>query len=106
MCVNFFFQVWMYEYFGVGLQLLEDADDMLPRFLCWLPEYHLSVPPKRSLQAWRMVIYGLATDYVSFLLLIVFGGFVFLCCCCCCFVCVCVGVASFHSGFFVICRCL
>ena len=89
----------MYEYFGVGLQLLEDADDMLPRFLRWLPEYHLSVPPKCSLQAWRMVIYGLATDYVSFLLLIVFGGFVFLCCCCCCcFVCVCVCVC--RCGFF------
>ena len=41
---------------------------------------YLSVPPKRSLQAWRMVINGLAADDVSFLLLFVFGGFVFLCC--------------------------
>ena len=39
----------MYEYFGVGLQLLEDVDDMFPRFLHWLPKYHLSMPPKRSL---------------------------------------------------------
>ena len=39
----------MYEYFGVGSQLLEDVDDMFPRFLLWLPKYHLSLPPKRSL---------------------------------------------------------
>ena len=44
-----FFQVWMYEYFGVGSQLLEDVDDMFPRFLLWLPKYHLSLPPKHSL---------------------------------------------------------
>ena len=30
----FFPQVWMYEYFGVGPQLLEDVDDMFLRFLC------------------------------------------------------------------------
>ncbi|KAK9998200.1 hypothetical protein SO802_017803 [Lithocarpus litseifolius] len=54
--------VWMYEYFGVGPQLWEDVDDMFPRFLRWLPKYRLLVPPKRSLQVWRMVIDGLATD--------------------------------------------
>ena len=32
-CVDYFFQVWMYEYFGVGPQLLEDVDDIFPRFL-------------------------------------------------------------------------
>ena len=29
-----FFQVWMYEYFGVGPQVWEDVDGMYPRFLC------------------------------------------------------------------------
>ena len=36
MCADFFFfllLVWMSEYFRVGLQLLEDVDDMFPRFL-------------------------------------------------------------------------
>ena len=56
----------MYEYFGVGSQLLEDVDDMFPRFLLWLPKYHLSLPPKHSLLAWWMVIDGLTTDKVSF----------------------------------------
>ena len=58
----------MYEYFGVGPQLLEDVDNMFPRFLRWLPKYHLSMPPKCSLQAWRMVIDNLAADEVSFFL--------------------------------------
>ena len=39
----------MYKYFGVGPQLLEDVDDMFPRFLRWLPKYCLSAPPKCSL---------------------------------------------------------
>ena len=43
------FQVWMYEYFGVGPQVLEDVDDMHLWFFHWLPKYHLSTPPKRSL---------------------------------------------------------
>ena len=51
MCVDFilfyfififiFFQVWMYEYFGVGPQVREDVDGIYPRFLYWLPKYHL-----------------------------------------------------------------
>ena len=57
----------MYEYFGVGPQVLEDVGDMYPRFLCWLPKYRLSMPPKHSLQAWRMVIDNLTTEDVSFL---------------------------------------
>ena len=86
----------MYEYFGVGPQLLEDVDDMFPRSLCWLPKYHLSAPPKRSLQAWCMVIDSLAADDKSFLLLFVWGFYVLVLCC----------LASFHSGFFVIFKCL
>jgi len=75
----------MYEYFGVGPQLLEDVDDMFPKFLCWLPKYRLSTPPKRSFQTWRMVVDNLAANDVRFLLLLllllfVFGDFVFLCC--------------------------
>ena len=81
MCVDFS-QVRMYEYFGVGPQVLEDVGDMYQRFLCWLPKYYLSTSPKHSLQAWRMVIDNLTTDDVSF--------FFFLLC----------GLASFHSMFF------
>ena len=61
----------MYEYFGVGPQVLEDIGDMYPRFLRWLPKYRLSTPPKQSLQVWRMVIDNLTADGVSFL----FKGF-------------------------------
>ena len=75
----------MYEYFGVGPQVLEDVGDMYPRFLLWLPKYHLSKPLKRSLQVWRMVIDNLAADDVSFF-------FFFL--------------ASFHYRFFVVFKCL
>ena len=100
----------MYEYFGVGPYLLEDVDDMYPRFLRWLPKYHLSEPPKRSLQVWHMVIDNLTADDVSFFVLFSFlSGFVlfslfyflffifFLCC---------VVWLSFHFGFLMIFRCL
>ena len=56
----------MYEYFGVGPQVLEDVGDLYPRFLLWLPKYRLSKPSKRSLQVWRMVIDNLTVDNVSF----------------------------------------
>ena len=49
-----FLQVWMYEYFGVGPQLLEDVDDVFRRFLHWMAKYRLSTPPKHSLQAWQI----------------------------------------------------
>ena len=58
----------MYEYFGVGPQLLEDVDDIFPRIVHWLPKYRLSTPPKRSLLAWWMVIDSLDVDEVSFFL--------------------------------------
>ena len=66
-----FFQVWMYEYFGVGPQVLEDVGDMYPRILCWLPKYHLSTPSKRSLQVWHMVIDNLTVANVSFFFFLV-----------------------------------
>ena len=59
----------MYEYFGVGPQVLEDIGDMYPRFLRWFPKYRLSTPPKQSLQVWRMVIDNLTTNDVSFFVL-------------------------------------
>ena len=49
-----------------GPQVLEDVGDMYPRFLCWLPKYHLSMPSKCSLQVWRMVIDNLTIDDVIF----------------------------------------
>ncbi|KAK9988601.1 hypothetical protein SO802_028840 [Lithocarpus litseifolius] len=52
----FVWQVWMYEYFGVGPQVREDVDRIYPRFLCCLPKYHLSKPSKCSLEVWCMVI--------------------------------------------------
>jgi len=64
-----FSYVWMYEYFGVGPQVLADVGDMYPKFLCWLPKYCLSTPSKRSLQVWHMVINNLTVDDVSFFLL-------------------------------------
>ena len=66
-----FFQVWMYEYFGVGPQVLEDVGDMYPRFLHWLPKYHLLTPSKRSLQVWRMVIDNLVVVDVNFFFFLV-----------------------------------
>ncbi|KAK9991875.1 hypothetical protein SO802_026860 [Lithocarpus litseifolius] len=56
---------YMYEYFGVGPQVLEDVGDMYPMFLHWLPKYRLSTLPKHSLQAWRMVIDNLIADDMS-----------------------------------------
>ena len=67
----------MYEYFGVGPQVLEDIGNMYPRFLHWLPKYHLSTPPKHSFQTWRMVVDNLAANDVSFFVFF-FCFFVFL----------------------------
>ena len=66
-------QVWMYEYFGVDPQVREDIDGIYPRFLHWLLKYRLSMPSKRSLEVWRMVIENLTIADVSF--------FFFGCCC-------------------------
>ena len=72
----------MYEYFGVGPYLLEDVDDMYPRFLRWLPKYHLSEPPKRSLQVWHMVIDNLTADDVSFFVFFLFCSLFLVVLCC------------------------
>ena len=59
------FQVWMYEYFGVGPEIWEEIAGIFPRFLCWLPKHHLSIPTKRSLEIWRLVIDNLTINDVS-----------------------------------------
>nr|POE61699.1 hypothetical protein CFP56_51905 [Quercus suber] len=61
----FIWQVWMYEYFGVGLQVQEDVDGIYPRFLRWLPKYRLSTPSKRSLEVWCTVIDNLIVANIS-----------------------------------------
>ena len=65
-----FFQVWMYEYFGVGPQVREEVDGIYPRFLHWLPKYCLSMPSRHSLEIWRMLIDNLTIAYVSFSLFV------------------------------------
>ncbi|KAL0008663.1 hypothetical protein SO802_010165 [Lithocarpus litseifolius] len=64
---------WMYVYFRVVPQFLEDVGNMYPRFLHWLPKYCLSTPPKHCLQTWHMVINNLTADDVSFLCLWILG---------------------------------
>ena len=60
-----FFQVWMYEYFRVSPKIREEVNDIFPRFLCWLPKHHLSMPSKCSLKIWQMMINNLIVDDVS-----------------------------------------
>ena len=55
----------MYEYFGVGLEIREEVNNIFPRFLRWFPKHRLSMPSKRSLEIWRLVIDNLITDDVS-----------------------------------------
>ena len=66
----------------VGPQVQEDFDGIYPRFLRWLPKYRLSMPPKRSLEVWCMVIDNLTMAVVR----------VFVC------VCVCMWVFVFDCG--------
>ena len=95
-----------------GPQVLEDVGDMYPRFLCWLPKYHLSMPSKCSLQVWRMVIDNLTVDdvifffFFFFFFFFLFLGFCFWLRVCVMFSFVLCGLISFHSRFFVIFMCL
>ena len=54
----------MYEYFGVGPKILDEATGIFPRFIFWLPRHCLSTPSRRSLEIWRLVIYNLIVDDV------------------------------------------
>ena len=60
----------MYEYFGVGSKIWEEVAGIFPRFLRWLPKYCLSIPSRRSLEIWRLVIDNLIVDDVSSLFLL------------------------------------
>ena len=60
----------MYEYFGVGPKILEEATGIFPRFLCWLPKYRLSPPSRRSLEICRLVIDNLIIHDVNFFFLL------------------------------------
>ncbi|KAK9997566.1 hypothetical protein SO802_022252 [Lithocarpus litseifolius] len=60
-----FCQVWMYEYFGVGLEIWEEINDIFPRFLCWLPKHRLSTSSRRSLEIWCLVIDNLTANDMS-----------------------------------------
>ena len=89
----------MHEYLRVGPQVREDVDGIYPRFLCWLPKYHLSTPSNCSLEVWRMVIDNLTVADVFFFFfggILYFKGFCDLI----------VVWYFFHFGCFVIFRCL
>ena len=62
----------MYEYLGVGPEIREEVVGIFPRFLHWLPKHRLSLPSRRSLELWCLVIDNLTIDDVSsfFLLLL------------------------------------
>ena len=63
--VLWIFRVWMYEYFGVGLEIWEEVAGIFPRFLRWLPKHHLSLPSRCFLEICHLVIDNLIIDYVS-----------------------------------------
>ena len=60
----------MYEYFGVGPEIQEEATGIFPIFLRWLPKHHLSPPSRCSLEIWRLVIDNLTIDDVNFFFLL------------------------------------
>ena len=62
----------MYEYFGVGPKIWEEVTGIFPRFLCWLPKHHLSIPSRHSLEIWCLVIDNLTIDDVSSFFLLLF----------------------------------
>ena len=55
----------MYEYFGVGPEIQEEFSGIFPRFLRWLPKHRFSIPSKRSLEIWCLVINNLTIDVVN-----------------------------------------
>ena len=64
MYVDFFLSLDVRVFWGWSSSF--SKGDMYPMFLHWLPKYCLSMPSKRSLQVWRMVIDNLTVDNVSF----------------------------------------
>ena len=53
-----------------GPQVWEEVDGIYPRFLHWLPKYRLSMPSKRSLEIWHMLIDNLTVADMSFSLFV------------------------------------
>ena len=96
--VCWFFFIFFLRFGCVGPQVQEDVDGIYPRFLHWLPKYRLSMPPKRSLEVWCMVIDNLTMAVVRVC--------VCVCVCVCGFLCLIVVWSSLHFRFFVIFRCL
>ena len=68
----------MYEYFGVGLEIQQEVNNIFPRFFRWLPKHHLFTPFRHSLEIWRLVIDNLTIDDVSPFFFF-FSFFFFLC---------------------------
>ena len=62
----------MYEYFGVGPEIWEEVTSIFPRFLRWLRKHRLSIPSRRSLEIWRLVIDNLTIDDVNSFFLLLF----------------------------------
>ena len=56
----------MYEYFGVGLEIQEEVTGIFPRFLYWLPKHCLSIPYRRYLEIWRLVIDNVSSFFLLF----------------------------------------
>ena len=69
----------MYEYFGVGPKIREEVAGIFPRFLCWLPKHHLSIPSRHSLEIWCLVIDNLTIDDVSSFFLLLFKSLALSC---------------------------
>ena len=68
----------MYEYFGVSLEIREEVAGIFPRFIHWLPKHHLSIPSRRSLEIWRLVIDNLTNDDVSSFFFLLFKSLVMI----------------------------
>ncbi|XP_030945395.1 uncharacterized protein LOC115969900 [Quercus lobata] len=55
----FTWEIWMYEYFGVGPKLHNSKAQVFPRFFRWSSRNRISGGKKRTLQDWRLIIESL-----------------------------------------------
>ena len=62
MYIDFLLGLDVRVFWGWSSSFSADIGDMYPRFLRWLPKYHLSMHSKCSLQVWRMVINNLIVE--------------------------------------------
>ena len=49
----------------VGPEILDEVTGIFPRFLRWLPKHCLSMPSRRSLEIWCLVIKNLTANDMS-----------------------------------------